>query len=190
MILFSGTYAQTNTTLTLSITFETSAYDTAGVASFDFDNTTFVDSVATSMGVDPSEVTVSTDGTSDVDIEVTLIDESTATDPVNQDLIDNMAYINASVAEISSTVASEVGLEDTDIESTSLDLCGTRDCNGLGTCDPQSGVCDCDSADFWGIDCDIPVDCNDGEKDVDSAYCNCDYPEHGQRCQNTVDCSC
>jgi len=71
--------------------------------------------------------------------------------------------------------------------SDTLSLCGTRVCNGRGTC--HEGLCKC-AGDWWGIDCETPCACKNGGVCDGGGMCTCEYPNHGRDCGKTRDCAC
>lgn len=172
--------------ITIAITY--SIDETAYNATFDFDDPEFLQALADSIGVNVTDIDVSGDSSGNVVIEVTLTDESNGEDPLSEDLITQIQEINDNMDSIGDDLVSELGLDPSDIEQQALDLCLDRTCSGRGTCDENTGVCDCDG-DWWGIDCETECSCeNNGE--CDGAYCVCVYPFYGQRCADSVDCSC
>lgn len=72
-----------------------------------------------------------------------------------------------------------------------IDRCGNRNCNYYGTCNPDTGVCECTNVNYWGLNCETPVTCeNNGWKKADDQYCVCPYPWGGLRCETQYCSSC
>lgn len=173
-----------NITITITYTLDDAAYN----ATFDFDDPDFLQALADSIGVNVTDIDVTGDASGNVEIEVTLTDESNGQDPLSEDLISQIEDISASMDSIGDDLVAELGLDPADIEQQALDLCVDRTCTGRGTCDENTGVCDCDG-DWWGIDCETACSC-ENEGTCNGGYCVCAYPFYGQRCVDEVDCSC
>lgn len=72
-----------------------------------------------------------------------------------------------------------------------IDRCGNRNCNYHGTCNSDTGVCECTNVNYWGLNCETLVTCeNDGWKKADDQYCVCPYPWGGLRCEKQYCSSC
>lgn len=173
--------------ITITYTFDETAY--ASTTGFDFNDPDFLQALADSLGVNTTDIDITGDSSGNVNIEVTLADEGDGIDPLDTDLIDQINTINSNLATIGGDLASELGLSAGDLQTQSVDLCGDRDCNSRGTCNESTGVCVCTDTDYWGINCETLVTCNNGTKASGSAYCVCEYPEYGLRCELTKDCS-
>lgn len=153
------------------------------------DGTNFEQALATALGVTTDNITLTAiDG--ELVIEYIVAQEATGQDPLSEENLAALQSVQSELSTITGIVESELGLDSGAIQSSSIDYCTDRDCNGRGTCDPLTGICDCDTPDYWGINCETAVDCGTGERAVDTAYCICEYPEYGQRCQYTKDCTC
>jgi hypothetical protein len=71
-----------------------------------------------------------------------------------------------------------------------VDLCGDRDCNNLGTCDIETGYCDCPISHI-GVNCQTLIQCNltvgfcknGGTCPHDSYMCHCVFPYYGPECE-------
>ena len=150
-----------------------------------FDDPQFITDLAAATGVAESDITVVSTDTS---FEVTFIvaQESTGDDPVDEAILDEVNDLSNSADSVATTVATSLGLNAGDVSVQSVDLCGDRDCNGRGTCDPNTGICQCTDPNYWGINCETLVTClNGGIKLNSSAYCNCIYPYYDERCNST-----
>lgn len=142
---------------------------------------------ATSANVDNITIAAADDT---LTVDFVVAQEATGDDPLtisNKAAIDDMA---ANSATITSTIETELSIVSFDLTGPTIDRCKSRDCNSRGTCDSDVGVCECTDTDYWGVNCETLVNCNNGVKDNDTAYCNCDYPEFGERCEGTQDCTC
>jgi len=163
------------------------AYDAIGGPSFENDG--FEASLAALLGIGAGNVTVS--GVSgQILISITIVEETADGEPLGEAIINEITNINDQLTQITSDlVASTPGLDSGDIETLPLSLCNDRDCHSRGTCDATTGVCACDSNDWWGINCETACNClNDGV--CVNGLCACEYPNYGQRCGSTKDCDC
>lgn len=175
-----------NVTITITYTFDDESYSTT--SGFNFDDPAFLQALADSLGVNTTELDVSGDTSGNVVVEVTLLDESNGSDPLSTNLLDQIDAINADMATIGSDLATELGLDPSDIVSSSPDYCAERDCSGAGTCDPSTGVCTCNDPALWGINCETDANCVTGT--LANGYCSCVYPKYGQRCNtDKTECS-
>lgn len=171
----------------VSVTFvvDDSAY--SSIPDGSFDSSTFLTDVATTLGINASDITIlDSDGT--VTIEYIVSKESTTKDPLTATNLAALSTIDSELAALLSTVETSVGLTSGSIGSTTVDKCAGRTCNGRGTCDSATGVCTCTDSNYWGLNCETAVDCNTGTKATGSAYCICDYPTYGLRCENSLTC--
>lgn len=175
--------------ITVSVSYELDAETFANLTSSgSFNDPAFAQALADAVGADVSDVTVvAVDGT--LEIEYIVSQESTGDDPLEEENLNAIDTLASEVDTITDTVVAELGLDAGDYEEPDVDKCGDRDCNGRGTCNANTGVCACTDPDYWGINCETSVTCGNGTKSDSSAYCICDYPEYGQRCENNKDCS-
>lgn len=158
-------------------------------ASGSFTDPSFATALGNATGF-PGQVTVSS-ATGEFTVTYTVQDEPVGSDPLTDEALLAIAQLESDIVAVTATVISELGLQPGDLSSAVVDKCAGRDCNGHGTCDPLTGACACTDSNYWGINCETLVDCGTGTNGpVDGvAYCVCDYPKHGTRCDNTKDCS-
>lgn len=176
------------TSVTVSVTYEVDidVFNTLQEAG-SFTDPAFIDALAAAAGVDPGNVTVIVSGGS-FTIDYTVMDESDGDDPLIDAALQAITDLEADIENITSAVVSELGIGAGDISAAVLDKCGGRDCNGRGTCNESTGACACTDADYWGINCETLVNCNNGTKADSIAYCRCIYPSSGRRCELTANC--
>lgn len=162
-------------------------YDTFPNGSFD--SATFAASLEAALSLGAGNVTV-TDVDGSVSITYFVTNEAPGDDPLSEDNFDELNDLKAELAIIESTIQTEFGLNGADLSAASIDKCGDRDCNGRGTCNAKTGVCLCDSTDYWGVNCETSVECTSGVNVGlnGQAYCECPYPNSGQRCTITNTC--
>ena len=187
-----GRSLQSGGVITVEITYEidSDAYDQMVNNATTFsDGSAFEQALADQLGLSTDNVTITAvDG--QLVIEYVVSQEAEGDDPLSEENLAALEEVSASLDNITDTVVQELGIDSTDIESTSVDYCEGRDCNGRGTCDTETGICACDSPEYWGINCETSVTCGPGERANNTAYCICEYPIYGQRCQYTANCSC
>lgn len=153
------------------------------------DGSAFETALAALLNVNTTDIELSA-ASGELVIEYVVSQEATGADPLTTTNLQALADVEADVVSVTTAVVSELGLNANDITSSAIDYCTDRDCNGRGTCDVSTGVCACTDTDYWGINCETAVSCNSGVKDVNSAYCICEYPNYGQRCENSLNCTC
>lgn len=173
----------------ITVTYEVdgTVYDSFPTGSFD--SPSFASALEAALSLGTGDVTVlDVDGT--ISITYVVTNEATGDDPLSEDNFNELNDLAVELATIESTIQTQFGLNDADLSTASVDKCGDRDCNGRGTCDPATGVCLCDSTDYWGINCETLVDCTTGTNVGlgGVAYCECPYPNSGQRCTTTNAC--
>lgn len=140
-----------------------------------FDDTTFEDELIQALDIsNTTNVTIKSYGGNVTVIATLKADPSS--DPLGTDLIDTARDLKD---DMKSIILGLVSASDVLIQ---LDLCpDARDCYGRGTCDTQTGICEC-SGDFWGINCETVCECVNGGECRD-AYCHCQWPNYGLRCE-------
>jgi hypothetical protein len=156
----------------------------------ELDDSTFEQAIADALGIDLNSTTILVHTTgSTITVDATLSAE-VGGDPFDTTLIDASNDLQNDMETIIAALVAEAGGgEDTYVITTAIDLCPpARTCNGRGTCDTGTGICTC-VGDWWGIDCETPCECGTSGECV-NAYCVCQYPYFGLRCDNEVDCSC
>ena len=185
-----GRELQSGGDIVVSVTYEidSAIFDQLEAAD-SFDDPAFQAALAAAVGVSADNVTITAvDGT--LEIEYVVAQESTGDDPLSEENLDAINDLNDDINTVTTTVVSELNLTASDISEPDVDRCEGRDCNGRGTCDSNTGICACTDPDYWGINCETSVTCNNGTKSTDSAYCVCEYPEYGKRCEHDKDCDC
>lgn len=153
----------------------------------EFTDPAFVAALAAQSGIPAGNITISTTSAT---LEVTFVvaEESDGVDPIDNAIVGALNNVSSSADSIAVAVATDLGLNTSEVEISSIDLCGDRDCNGRGTCDSDTGICACTDLNYWGINCETPVTCTGGRGTPRGQYCHCDYPYIGLRCEgiNTV----
>lgn len=183
---------QSSSSITVEITFsiDSDLFDSLAANGTSFsDGSDFEQALATLLGVSTEDIVLSA-VSGELVIEYMVTQEAIGKDPLTEENLAALQEVQNDLAGITSTVISALGLGGNDIQSQSIDYCTNRTCNDRGTCDSVTGVCKCNDPAYWGVNCETYVDCNNGVKDPAYAYCICEYPEYGQRCESTLDCSC
>lgn len=150
------------------------------------DGSAFESALAAALGVTTGEIVINA-VSGQLSIEYVISQEATGTDPLTEEQLLALSEVLSDLITISSTIESELGLT---VGTPSIDYCAGRDCNGRGTCDTETGVCQCSGIDYWGINCETLIYCGNGFKSPSEAVCYCYYPSYGVRCELTKDCSC
>lgn len=176
--------------ITVQVTYSISSevFDTLAANGTSFsDGGAFESALAAALNVTTEEITLTAQAGTLV-VEYVVAQEATGLDPVANDAIAALQEVEQDLSILTAQVTQELGLAAMDIQSSSIDYCAGRDCNGRGTCDPLTGICECTDTNYWGVNCETPVDCAGGTKSPTSAYCICTYPAYGLRCTQTVSC--
>jgi hypothetical protein len=173
----------------ITVTYEVdgAVYDSFPAGSFD--SPSFASALEAALSLNAGDVTV-VDVDGSISITYVVTNEAPGDDPLSEQNFDELNVLETELATIESTIQTQFGLNDADLSTAAVDKCGDRNCNGRGICDPATGVCLCDSTDYWGINCETLVDCTTGTNvGLDGkAYCECPYPNSGQRCTTTNAC--
>lgn len=173
--------------ISVTLDVESTAYSSLPDGSFD--SADFISTVATALTVDAGNITIlDSQGTITVEY-IVAVDNSASQDPLDSSILSALTTASTEINALASTVESALGLNSGSISTSSIDKCADRTCYSRGSCNSTTGVCSCTNVDYWGINCETAVDCNSGSKAVDAAYCNCDYPQYGLRCENSLTCS-
>lgn len=174
--------------VTVTYEVEDTVYDSFPAGSFDAPG--FVTALEAALSLGAGNVTV-TDVEGVISITYVVTNEATGDDPLSEENFDELNDLAAELATIESTIQTQFGLNEADLSTAVIDKCGDRDCNGRGTCNPDTGVCLCDSTDYWGVNCETDVLCAPGQNVPKNgvAYCECPYPASGQRCQTPNACT-
>lgn len=168
------------TSLSFELNFDLDSSLLGTVNGFDFDDPGFEQALADALGLNNvSDVTITSTG-GDITIDVTLVAIPGA-DPLGDDLLDLALELQANMTSITTTLLDELGAEEAQLISSGANLCPeSRDCNGNGSCDPETGSCVC-VGNWWGINCDTVCECeNNGE--CKDALCHCLFPYYGLSC--------
>ena len=175
-----------NTEYTVTITYEV---DDATFAAIEnntaIDDPAFLQDLADAAGVDAANVTVTATG-GELTVTYVLVAESSDEAPLGTDVLQDIDDLEANLDNVTSTIASTLNFNVNDIQSTTLDKCDGRDCNGFGAdlCDSNTGQCSCPNG-YFGINCDETCTCaNGGSCPVNT--CICVYPYYGPKCNSTA----
>lgn len=189
---------QESTSVEISITYEIDddAYDLI-TENGTLSSGNFVNNLAAELGIGAGNITVNAvDGNLVIDI-VLLESEEVDGVPLGDEIITEIQNIDSLLTSITSDLVSEIdGLDANDVESSAIDYCGDRTCNGRGDntesntnsvgCNINTGVCVCQEG-YWGINCGTACNCLN-ERECVGGLCKCYYPEWGLRCENDKDC--
>ena len=173
--------------VTITYDLEGTVFANLGTA---FDAATFASELATELAVNVANITVI--GTSsDLSITYLLTYPAPADTPTTESYVDEISTLVTELNNAEVTVLTNLGLQNADISSPQVDLCGDRDCYERGTCDTVTGICSCNSTAYWGINCETLVSCQNGGTNVPvggKAYCECNYPSSGVVCATSNAC--
>jgi hypothetical protein len=150
----------------------------------------FAAALAAAAGVHPDNVTVTT-AESSLEVDFVVAEESDGVNPVDTAVLAILQELVDGMQGVVDAAATELGIPPSSITVGGVDRCADRDCNGRGSCDPNTGICACSDPAFWGVNCETPVSCeNGGTPRSDTAYCTCPYPYYDARCNSTrLECS-
>lgn len=174
--------------ITVSITYEIDSTIYDQIPEGSFNDPEFIQALADAVGLDPGNVTVVSTGSS-FTVQYAVTSESTTDDPLTEEALAAIDALAANINSVTAAVVTELGIDESSIEATQVDKCSDRDCNGRGTCNPTTGACQCTDPDYWGVNCETLIVCENGGTPGDG-YCACVFPFYGLRCQTTKDCSC
>ena len=149
----------------------------------EFTDPAFVTALAAQSGIPAGNITINT-ASSTLEVTFVVAEESDGVDPIDNTIVGALNNVSSSADSIAVAVATDLGLNTNEVEISSIDLCGDRDCNGRGTCDSDTGICACTDLNYWGINCETPVSCTSGRGTPRGQYCHCDYPYIGLRCES------
>lgn len=171
-------------------------FDTLVSTGNTLESTGFIDALATDLSVNASSIDITVSQSVAV-VEITLLATGSETNPLDESTVLQLTSLEESATTEANTIVTDLG--DGTVTVADVDLCGSRTCSGRGDvttgvtdangCVLSTGVCACTGA-WWGINCETPCTCeNDGV--CTTAYCNCEYPFHGKRCEltKTEDCA-
>lgn len=189
--------ADENVTITITYDLDDALYQDLVASGYDFTNSSMFDAIALDLGLDPSQISMSSEG-GDIEIEIIIVDDIADGDPIGGDaLIDSINQIQSSLDNITGNVQSSVGAGEDDLSLNDVDYCGDRTCSGQGLCDAVTGYCDCHFG-YEGINCEVKRRCDDENEGFcenggtcadDGAQCFCNYPFLGVRCQSQINCN-
>lgn len=180
---------QSSSSVTVEIEYEVddSAYEEISGGSLEADG--FEAALAAQLGIHPDNVTV-TAVEGQLVVSITLLEEESSNgDPSGEEIVSQIQAIEDDLTDITSDLVTELGLDPADIESSALDLCVGRTCNGRGTCNEETGLCECEG-EWWGVNCETECTClgSSGTSECKEGYCICQFPEYGQRCEFNSTC--
>lgn len=178
---------------------------------YDFNNTAFISQLANFLGVSESSIVI-TPQNGTIELQAVIVDDLSTNDTLSDSIIQDINNVQASLDNITSLLASELGLQASTVQS--INLCGDRNCTGRGLCEPSTGFCTCDSG-FYGVDCQfdtpypttsptlsptmaIPENwaclydhhCQNDATCSFHGICLCKFPFYGLNCENIRDCGC
>lgn len=178
---------QSEITVTVTYSVNRTQFDVLE-ASNSFNHPDFAQALADAVSVGVGNVTVvAVDGT--LTIEYLVADAPVGEDPLPASVLASIDTLASEVDSVTAAVVTELGLNSADLSAAVIDRCGGRDCNSRGTCSATTGICTCTDTDYWSVNCELLVSCNNGTKATGLAYCICDYPDYGLHCENDKDCS-
>lgn len=120
-----------------------------------FNDPSFASSIALSLGVDPANVTV-TDNGGVIEVQITIVDVSEEGTPIEAEVLSEIQSISSQLSNITSQVASNLGIDTSSFDEPVVDLCGSgRTCSNRGTCDSATGLCTCNSPAYYGLNCEL-----------------------------------
>ena len=179
-----------DTEYSVTVTYEVDEATFASIESNTaIDDPLFLDALATAAGVDVANITVTASG-GEITVTYVLVAESSDQAPLGDDVLQDIEDLETNLDSVTQTVISNLNITAADIESTTLNKCDGRDCNGFGAtlCDSNTGQCNC-PAGYWGINCDEVCSCENGGT-CPMNMCHCPYPYFGAKCNSTkTDCS-
>lgn len=175
-----------NAQLVFTITYEMTSDTFSTVESEFSDDTAFVEELKTNLGVEDVEL-VTSDGELTVIVTVLEIDGD-VDDPIDTDALDGILDdLETTITDITTEIITELGVTEDEITPQTIDRCAGRTCNGRGTCNADTGICEnCDEP-YVGINCEYSItgNCQNGGNSVGS-YCVCVYPYYGIICENEI----
>lgn len=151
------------------------------------DESAFEQALAIALGVNTSDIVLSA-ASGTLVVEYVVSEEATGDDPLMEENLQALQDVESDLNTIVNAITTELDINPNSVNVQDVDYCAGRDCNNRGTCNPDTGICDCTDTDYWGVNCETLVNCNNGTKASGVAYCVCEYPEYGLRCENTKDC--
>ena len=165
--------------------------DQGALANFDgtvFTNPAFVSQLAALLpGISTQNISlIYINGEMKVDVHVVVENVESET-PLSPVIMSQLQSFQTQFTNITSLISTTLGWQSSDIISAAINLCGDRDCSGLGVnkCSKSTGICDCSGTNYWGINCETLCSCQSGGS-CSKQYCTCEFPDYGQRCENQV----
>ena len=186
-------------TVEIEFTFSEADYNSFTDLNTTIGDPAFITALANELGVSEQDIDITAVGGT-VTLEVTLT--ATVTDePSGEDSLADLQEVQNSLNNATTILVQQLGDPEDGVQTVTLDLCGSRDCNGFGDssapntdsngCNPSTGVCTCTAeSQRWGINCESECECFNGGV-CKKNMCHCQYPFYGLKCgQNkTLDCS-
>ena len=153
-----------------------------------FTNPAFVSQLAALLpGISTQNISlIYINGEMKVDVHVVVENVESET-PLSPVIMSQLQSFQTQFTNITSLISTTLGWQSSDIISAAINLCGDRDCSGLGVnkCSKSTGICDCSGTNYWGINCETLCSCQSGGS-CSKQYCTCEFPDYGQRCENQV----
>jgi hypothetical protein len=166
-------------------TFDYSVYQT--IDGFDFDDPLFIQEIQNAFALPNSQDYTAFGVDGEITIKFTLNEDSDGTYPLDSTVIDTLQALHTNHSAVSTVLFNSLRTSEDSLTGVILNKCPTeRTCNGVGTCNPTTGVCVC-TGDWWGIDCETPCTCDNGGQCL-GAYCYCEFPWYGFRCHLDSGC--
>lgn len=120
-----------------------------------FNDPSFVESIAAQLNVSSSDVTIVDNG-GVVEIQVTVVDVSEEGTPIESEVLSDFQTISSQLTDITTQVATNLGIDTSSFSAPVVDLCGAgRSCTNRGTCDGSTGICTCSSPAYYGLNCEL-----------------------------------
>jgi hypothetical protein len=148
----------------------------------------FAATLAAAAGISADNVTITATG-GELVVTYVLVAETNGA-PLGDNILEEINSLQVNLDTVTSAIISQFNISSTDIQSTQLDPCDGRDCNGFGAelCNSNTGSCDC-PAGYWGINCDATCTCLNGGSCPQNT-CLCHYPYYDFECGTvSTDCS-
>lgn len=182
-------------TVEIEFTFSEEDYASFTNLNSTLDDPSFLEALATELGVDTEDIDLTATGGT-VTLEVTLT-ASVTDEPTGEDSLAELQEVQNSLDNATTLLVEQLGDPEDGVQTVSLDLCGSRDCNGYGDptalntnefgCNTETGVCACTQN--WGINCESVCECFNGGLCANN-YCKCTYPYYGLKCDLNLTLAC
>jgi hypothetical protein len=176
---------QSSTNIVIELYFDLTSDLLSTIDGLTLDDPAFEAALIAALGLANTTDLVVTSNGGDITITAVLYAEDSS-DPLGVDLLQTAQDLQNDLTNITNVLLNEIGAVGTQLLQSTLDLCPeARDCTDNGVCDDDTGVCEC-VGDWWGINCETPCTCANGS--CVNAYCQCQFPYYGLRCDVEKDC--